>query len=81
MTMTFIRNLDPKLVSSLLAITLARGVLELGGDPVGDPLWNGVIVLAVGAVVGWLWPNDGTVLRTEQESGNPDPDLVERVET
>jgi hypothetical protein len=70
--MGFIRSLDPKLVSTLLATGLARAVLALGGDPVGDPLYNGLIALAVGAVVGWLWPNAGTVLRTPQEDGNPD---------
>jgi len=74
--LTFLRNLDPKLVSTLLATALARGVLEVGGDPINDPLWSGVVSLAVGAVVGWLWPNDGTVLRTAQESGNPDPALA-----
>lgn len=71
--MAFVRSLDPKLVSTLIATALARGVLAIGGDPVGDPLYNGLISLAVGAVVGYLWPNDGTVLRTPQESGNPDP--------
>ena len=74
--LTFLRTLDPKLVSTLLATALARGVLEVGGDPINDPLWSGVVSLAVGAVVGWLWPNDGTVLRTSQESGNPDPALA-----
>lgn len=72
----FVRSLDSKLVSTLLSTALARGALALGGDPVGDPLWNGLISLAVGAVIGWLWPNDGSVLRAEQESGNPDEQLV-----
>jgi hypothetical protein len=65
-----IRALDPKLVSTVLTTALVRLVLELGGDPVGDPLYSGLISLAVGAMVGFFWPNDGTVLRTPQESGN-----------
>lgn len=71
--MGFIRNLDAKLVSSVVTIGLSRAVLALGGDPVGDPLYNSLISLALGAVVGWLYPNTGTVLRTKQEDGNPDP--------
>lgn len=69
--MGFIRSLDPKLVSTVIATALARAILAIGGDPVGDPLWNGLIALGVGAIVGWLWPNDGTVLRTKHERGNP----------
>ena len=75
--LTFLRGLDPKLVSAIVVLSLTRAVLSIGGDPVGDPLWNSVIALVAGAVVGWLWPNDGSVLRAEQGSGNPpDPELV-----
>jgi hypothetical protein len=70
---TVLRALDPKLGATVLGTVLARGVLELGGDPVGDPLWSGLVALAVGAFAGWAWPNAGTLLRRPQESGNAHP--------
>jgi hypothetical protein len=74
----FIRSLDPKLWTTVISAAATRLVLEAGGDPVGDPLWSSLIALAVGAFVGWRTPNDGTVLRTPQESGNADPEMGEK---
>lgn len=68
----FIRQLDPKLVTTLLSAAIVRLGLELGVAE-SDPLLQGFIALAVAAVVGYLTPNSGTVLRTEQEDGNAYP--------
>lgn len=72
--MDFIRSLDPKLVSSVVTIGLSRAVLAVGGDPVGDPLWNSLIALALGAIVGWVWPNEASHLRDVRK----DPQLAAR---
>ena len=63
--------LDNKLLTSVVTIGLTRVVLAVGLD-VDDPLVGTVISLAVGAVVGYLTPNEATVLRTPQEDGNAD---------
>lgn len=68
----FLRSLDPKLVTTLVTAALVRLALELGVAE-NDPLLQGVIALAVAAVVGYRTSNDGTVLRTEHESGNAVP--------
>lgn len=63
---------DNKLLTSLVTIALTRLVLAVGLD-VEDPLVGTAISLAVGAIVGYLTPNEGTVLREhELEDGNPD---------
>jgi hypothetical protein len=67
-----VRSLDAKLVSTVLTIGAARLILALGGDPL-DPFVASVISLGAGSIVGYVWPNAGTILRTEQESGNPNP--------
>lgn len=59
--MSFLRSLDPKLVATVLTFALTRLVLELGiaWDPTVEAIVSGVVA----AVVGYLTPNDGTVLR------------------
>jgi hypothetical protein len=69
--MVFLRSLDSKLVTTVVGIALMRVLLELGGDPVGDPLWSNLIALAVGGFAGWWKSNVGSALRAPQESGNP----------
>lgn len=59
---------DNKLLATVLTTAATRAVLALGIDV--DPFVESVISLAVGAVVGYRTPNEGTVLRTPQESGN-----------
>ena len=61
--------LDNKLITSFVTVALTRAVLAIGLD-VDDPLVGTAIALAVGAVVGYLTPNDATVLRNPQDSGN-----------
>lgn len=74
--MAFLRTLDPKLVTTLVTAIIVRVATELLGVAEDDPLLQAAIALAAAAVVGWLTPNDGTVLRTEHEDGNPDPTLL-----
>lgn len=66
--MTFLRTLDPKLTYTVVSAILARVVLELGVSD--DETVQSVLPLAIAAVVGYVTPNDATVLRTEQEDGN-----------
>jgi hypothetical protein len=61
--MSFLRSLDPKLVATVLTFALTRGILELG--IAWDPTTEGIVAGVVAAVVGYLWPNDGTLLRGE----------------
>jgi hypothetical protein len=68
-----VRDLDPKLVSTVLAATIARRAVERLGLAKSSPLAQASIVLAVAALVGWLTPNAATVLRAPQESGNAIP--------
>jgi len=68
--MAFIRALDPKLVSTLVTAIIARLALELGVAE-DDPLLQSAIALVVAAVVGFLTPNEGSVLRTVHDDGNP----------
>lgn len=70
--LTFLRTLDPKLVTTLASLAITRAAVELLGVAESDPLLQAVLALAVAAIVGYRTPNDGTVLRTPQESGNPD---------
>ena len=64
-------NLDPKLVAGVVSAIVARLALELGIS--NDETVQAVLPLVVAAIVSYLTPNDGTVLRTVQEDGNPVP--------
>lgn len=78
--LTFLRTLDAKLVTTLVSLAITRAAVELLGVAESDPLLQSVIALAAAAVVGYLTPNAGTVLRTDQQSGNPvPPEIAERV--
>jgi hypothetical protein len=68
----FLRTLDPKLVTTLASLAITRAAVELLGVAESDPLLQAVIALVVAAYVGYKTPNAATVLRTPQESGNPD---------
>jgi len=68
----FLRTLDPKLVTTLASLAITRVAVELLGVVESDPLLQSVIALTVAAIVGYLTPNAATILRTPQESGNPD---------
>jgi hypothetical protein len=70
---------DNKLLTSLLTTAITRAVLAIGLN-VDDPLVGTAISLAVGAIVGYLTPNEGSVLRGHgADDGNahlPDDEAV-----
>jgi hypothetical protein len=68
--MAFIRSIDPKLKYTVLTFVAARLALELGIS--WDPTTEAIVAGVVASFVGYAVPNDGTVLRTPQESGNPE---------
>lgn len=67
--MTFWNTLDPKLKHTLVTAVLSYLILQVGLDL--DPSLQAAVAGLVGAVSGYNASNDGTVLRTEQEDGNP----------
>lgn len=67
--MSFLRTLDPKLKYTVLTFAAARLALELGVP--WDPTLEATVAGVVASLVGFATPNDGTVLRTPQEDGNP----------
>lgn len=78
--LTYIRTLDPKLTYTVLTFAAARLALELGIP--WDPTVEAVVAGVVASFVGYKVANDGTVLRTPQEDGNPvvpDQELSEDV--
>jgi hypothetical protein len=71
------RTLDLKLVTVVVTAVLVRLGLEVGVAGRTAPLKKSLIAIAAGAIAGWFTANDGTLLRTRQESGNPDERLVQ----
>lgn len=68
--LNFLRSLDPKLIATIVTTAITRLAFEVG-IPGDDPLLQSAVALAAGAVAGWLWPNEGTLLREEEiEDGN-----------
>lgn len=65
---TFVRSLDPKLVRTIVTFVAARCALELGIP--WDPTLETALATILAAAVGYQTPNDATLLRTPQESGN-----------
>lgn len=65
-----LRALDPKLVAVVVGAGLTWLFVEVLGFAADDPVAQAAIALIVGSILGWGWPNAGTILRTDQESGN-----------
>jgi hypothetical protein len=76
LVVTWWRTLDPKLKYTIASGTISWLTTRYAIDL--DPGLAALITLVVASVTGYSKPNDGTVLRTPQEDGNPDPGLVER---
>lgn len=76
-----LRAIDPKIIAVAVGYLLTLAVVKLGLDinavliP-GYLTVNGAIALLGGLVAGYWKSNIGTILRTPQEPGNPDPALL-----
>lgn len=68
--MDFLRSLDPKLISTVVTFALTRLALELGID--WDPTLEAIAAGIAASIVGYLTPNQATILRTAHDDGNPD---------
>jgi hypothetical protein len=77
-----LRTIDPKIVAVAIGYLLTLAVVKLGLDinavliP-GYLTVNGAIALAGGLAAGYWKSNIGTILRTPQEDGNPDPSRLQ----
>ncbi|HYI79990.1 MAG TPA: hypothetical protein VEW67_03945 [Thermoleophilaceae bacterium] len=71
-----LRTLDSKLVSTVVTTGLTYLAVELVDFAENDPLLQAFVSLVAGSIVGYRWPNAGTVLRTEHDPGSPPLDEV-----
>lgn len=62
-------SIDPKLKYTVITFAVARLALELGID--WDPTTEAVVAGLIASAVGYIVPNDGTVLRSPADDGNP----------